>query len=231
MQLRDKNSKYFHIKASQRRRKNYISGIHDSEGQEWMDIENINKIFIDYFNVIFDSPNPDNMQASIDIVKDKIDQNKFEHLNQDFTAAEVSIAMKQMKSNAAPGLDGLPALFYQTYWDIVGSDVTNYVLNILNNKEDPSNINHTHLCLILKKNDPKIPADYRHIALCNVILKLVTKTIANRIKSILPSIISPQQSAFLPTRLITDNTLLAYEAFHYLKNIKKQEKRGGWYKV
>jgi hypothetical protein len=51
-------------------------------------------------------------------------------------------------------------------------------------------------------------------------LKIITKTIANRIKHILNDIISPQQSDFLPGRLITDNTLLAYEAIHYLKQAK-----------
>jgi hypothetical protein len=54
-------------------------------------------------------------------------------------------------------------------------------------------------------------------------LKIITKTIANRIKLVLNDIISPQQSAFLPGRLITDNTLIAYEAFHYLKNSKSRK--------
>jgi hypothetical protein len=57
-----------------------------------------------------------------------------------------------------------------------------------------------------------------------VILKIITKTIANRIKTILHEIISPQQSAFLPVRLITDNTLLAFETFHYLKHNKNKKK-------
>jgi hypothetical protein len=46
------------------------------------------------------------------------------YLSQDFTAAEISYATHQLKSNAAPGPDGLNAKFYQTYWDTIGEDIT-----------------------------------------------------------------------------------------------------------
>jgi hypothetical protein len=120
-----------------------------------------------------------------------------------------------MKGLAAPGPDGLPALFYHTYWDIIGQDVTRAALQILNNNEDTTPYNNTHICLIPKKPNPDHPSDFRPISLCNVILKIITKTIANILKTILPNVISPNQSAFVPGRLITDNTLLAYEIFHY----------------
>jgi hypothetical protein len=160
----------------------------------------------------------------VEVVKDKINQNMKEDLNTDFTAEEVYNAIKEMKSMAAPGPDGLPALFYHTYWDIVGKDVTKEALEILNQHKDPSHINHTYICLIPKIPNPTQASDLRPISLCNVTLKIVTETIANRLKTILPDIISPNQSAFLHGRLITDNTLMAHEIFHFFSH--SQNKKG-----
>ena len=60
--------------------------------------------------------------------------------------------------------------------------------------------------------------DFHLISLCNVIYKIVTKTISNRMKTVLPSIISKNQSAFTPGRLITDNILVAYKLFNYMRS-------------
>jgi hypothetical protein len=185
-----------------------------------MDIQNT---FIDYFTNIFSSSNPINISDALTGVANRVQPQMQDYLNQDFSANEVSIAVHQLKGNSAPGPDGLSAKFFQTYWDIIGGDITNYALNVLNHGGDPDPLNDTYICLIPKNKQPTSPTDFRPIALCNVMLKIITKTIANRIKAILNNIISPQQSAFLPGRLITDNTLIAYETFHYLKHSKAKK--------
>ncbi|MCH93722.1 hypothetical protein A2U01_0014675, partial [Trifolium medium] len=144
-------------------------------------------------------------------------------LNEAYTAVEVLQAIKDMKSLAAPGPDGLPALFYQTYWDVIGPDITNLILDILNNNGDPGPLNSTYICLIPKISQASLPNDYRPISLCNVTLKIITKTIANRFKQVLPDIISPNQSAFIQGRLITDNTLIASEIFDYMSHTNRKK--------
>lgn len=111
----------------------------------------------------------------------------------------------------APGPDGLPALFFQKYWHIVGREVQKLVLHVLNNNLEPDELNKTFIVLIPKGKNPSSPKDYRPISLCNVVMKIVTKVIANRVKKTLPDVIDMEQSAFVQGRLITDNALIAME--------------------
>lgn len=89
----------------------------------------------------------------------------------------------------------------------------------------PENLNHTLISLIPKKANPNTPKDLMPISLCNVLMRIVMKTIANRLKLVLPSlIISENQYAFIPNRLITDNALVAFESFHFMKQEEKEAK-------
>ena len=90
----------------------------------------------------------------------------------------------------APGLDGMTPLFFQHFWLICGEVVTTTVLDFLNHGVSPLDFNKTHIVLIPKVKTPKKVTDYRPISLCNVVYKIASKTITNRLKKIVPSIIS-----------------------------------------
>ena len=135
-----------------------------------------------------------------------------------FTREEVEAALKDMEPLSAPGSDGMPPIFFQTYWSVVGDDVTSAVLNCLNNCSMPAEINHTFITLIPKVKSPERISEFRPISLCNVVYKLVSKVLANRLQGLLPDIISENQSAFQAGKLNSDNILMAYETLHYMKH-------------
>lgn len=67
--------------------------------------------------------------------------------------------------------------------------------------------------------------ELRPISLCNVLFRILSKVLANRLKGCLPNLISANQSAFIEGRLLTDNALIAFETNHYIKR-KTQGKNG-----
>ncbi|XP_042964722.1 uncharacterized protein LOC122298944 [Carya illinoinensis] len=109
---------------------------------------------------------------------------------------------------------------------IVGGDVAAAVQEILETRRGVAEINETYIALIPKKKLPTIVSEYRPISLCNVIYKVVSKVLANRLKLFLPSIISPSQSAFVPGRLISDNIIVAYETMHSMKHRMRGKREG-----
>ncbi|KAA3482102.1 reverse transcriptase [Gossypium australe] len=134
-----------------------------------------------------------------------------------------------MGATKAPGEDGFPAIFFQKFWHIIGDDVSNFCLQHLNKGMEVSFINSTHIVLLPKTTNPNSLSQFRPISLCNVIYKIMAKTMANRFRGVLEKCIDKVQSVFVPERLISDNVLLAYGILHTLN--KKKLGRKGWMAV
>jgi hypothetical protein len=220
----DRNTKFFHNKASQRSKVNSIKKIKDEDGVWWRGDEHVERVFINYFDDLFSTSNPSNIVETCEVVKNKLSDTHKAWCEMDYSSEEVKEAIHQMHPLKALGPDGLPALFFQKYWHIVGEEVQLLVLNILNFNGEPHDINKTFLVLIPKCKNPSSPKDFRPISLCNVVMKIVTKVIANRLKATLSDVIDIEQSAFVQGRLITDNALIAMECFHWLKKKRKGKK-------
>ena len=216
----DRNTKYFHHRASERRHKNTINRLWNDEGVWCESKESIIKRAIDYFESIYTSIHPTRVEKVTDLIPTKVTAEMNAALTQEFSVEEVKAALGQMHPTKAPVLDGMSALFYQKYWDIVGLDVANMLLNVLNSNASITDINNTYITLVPKVKMPNRMKDFRLISLCNVAYKLLSKVPANHLKTVLPQIIYENQSAFLSERLITDNVLVAFELMHYLEHKK-----------
>ena len=146
-----------------------------------------------------------------------------EQLTKEFQRKEIIQAIHSMHPKKAPSPDRMSAIFYQKYWDVIGNDIINTVLNVLNSNASVAPLNQTNIALIPKTNSPTKMNEFRPISLCNVSYKINSKVLANWLKPILSTIISENQSAFVPGRLITDNVLVAFEIMYYLKKKEGKE--------
>jgi ribonuclease HI len=210
----DRNTKYFHACANSRRKKNRIEKIRDEQGIWWKSQEEVGLAFVNYYKGLFIAGREEEMGPSLQNIQPAVTQGMNEELGLAFTEEEVHAALHQMAPLKAPGPDGLNACFFQQNWTVMQSEVCKGILEILNSGIMPRSLNMTHIALIPKNKNPECVNEFRPISLCNVLYKLVSKVLANRLKKILPSVISPTQSAFIPGRLITDNLLAAYETLH-----------------
>ncbi|XP_042950087.1 uncharacterized protein LOC122282202 [Carya illinoinensis] len=181
-------------------------------------------LITEYFQTLFTATDRVDMEDVLSGVEARVTAEMNEELLKPYAAEEVEVALKQMHPSRAPGPDGMPPLFFQKYWGMLGNSITNALLSALNSGMFPSGLNHTFITLIPKKASPSKVADFRPISLCNVLYKILSKVIANRLKRVLPYIISNSQRAFVPGRQISDNVLIAYELLHFLRNKRKGRK-------
>lgn len=199
--------------------------LYDKHGQPQSSFDSIKNIVTDFYKVLFARSRDPIHIDQLGMVKKRVDGTMTEELLCPYQREEVLLALKEMHPSKSPGPDGLPAMFYQKFWDLVGDETCNMVLNYLNGGSMPDDLNHTYVVLIPKVRKPVDMKDLRPISLCNVSYKLISKVLENRLKRILPAIIEENQSAFVPGRLITDNILLSSEVFHFMRHSQAQKHR------
>lgn len=128
----DRNTRLFHSKASQRRRRNYITKLHDASGRLCTRPSQINDIITNFYQELFTMGGPSSFEEVIDTIPQVVSPKMNAKLIADFTIDAVEAAIRQMAPLKALGSDGMPSLFYQNYWSLIGSDVSISILHYLN---------------------------------------------------------------------------------------------------
>ena len=165
MRDNDRNTRYFHQKASMRRRKNRLIGLRDSKGYMQEDSHNMEQIVMDYFKNLFKSVGDRNMDDVFDAIETTLGEQDIEILSRDFTSEEVKAAPFQMHPNKVSGSDGMSPSFFQNFWHIVGNDIIECCLNFLNHGVMPKEFNVTNIALIPKCTNPERMTNLRPISL------------------------------------------------------------------
>ncbi|KAL0006597.1 hypothetical protein SO802_008099 [Lithocarpus litseifolius] len=131
----DRNTGFFHAKASVRRKKNSIEGIKDANNVWHVDDGKVEEVVVDYYKDLFTTSQPIEFSKMIQTVQPKVTTSMNQLLTRDFSAAEVKVALEQMHPLRVLGPDGMPPLFFQYFWSTCGEVVTAMVLNFLNHDD------------------------------------------------------------------------------------------------
>ena len=119
--------------------------------------------------------------------------------------------MFERDDNRALGVDGFNAFFFKNTWEIIKLDLIDVVKEFFNNNTMFPPYNCTAVTLIPKAKNANKVGDYRPIACCTVIYKIISRVLAGRLQLVIGKVIDPAQSGFIPGRQMTENILLATE--------------------
>eukprot|EP00253_Pinus_taeda_P018445 PITA_18445 len=219
LKVGEMNTKFFHRSALDHRSNNRILELKNDTGEILKNHNEISALLSDHFNSISQEPHINREKAIKDLTEaiPKIitaDQNWA--LCREISMEETEEAIRSMPNDKAPGPHGFTINFYKACWSTVKQDVWEAVEDSRRLGTILKSLNSTFIALIPKVEEAKTPDKFRPIALCNVIYKIISKVIANRLKTILPGIISEEQSGYVEGRQIFDNILLAQEMIHSL---------------
>ena len=149
----------------------------------------------------------------------KLTKQESDTLEGNLTIEEIGQALKQMQNNKCPGIDGFPSEFFKVFW----YDLKTIILRALNYAYEKGEFSTSlRSCIIscIPKGDK--PREYlknwRPISLLAVPYKIASLAIANRLKTVLDTLISRSQSGFISGRFIGDSTRLVYDIMYYLES-------------
>lgn len=208
----EQNTKFFHRSALDHRSANRILELKNNAGEILKNHNDISALLSDHFSSIAQEP-PTNREEAIKELTAAIPKSITSYQNwalcREISLEEVEEAIQSMLNDKAPGPDGFTINFYKACWNTVKQEVWEVVEDSRRLGTILKSLNSTFLALIPKVEEAKTPDKFRPISLCNFIYKIISKVIANILKSILPGIISEEQSGYVEGRQILDNILLA----------------------
>lgn len=208
----DRNSNFFHSIVKRNNSRNSISFICRKDGQTSFDQDVIAADFVEFYKELFGSRKPASpIDPTVLTSGCCLDDHKRMDMIKLVSPEDIKTALFDIDNDKASGPDGYSSAFFKKFWDIIGNDVTNDVCEFFATGQLLKRLNTTIIALIPKIKINHTVADFRSIACCNVIYKMITKIIANRVAYALPEIINPTQSAFIRGRNIMDNVILAQE--------------------
>ncbi|XP_019099765.1 PREDICTED: uncharacterized protein LOC109132546 [Camelina sativa] len=217
----DRNTNFFHASTKTRYAKNYISPLHDLQNNVYEGDKDIGEHAQKYFSEVYTTSRIPVSPIDFGDFPSTVTQETNDDLTREFTNEEIYDALSDIGDDRAPRPDGLTARFYKHYWNIIGDDIIAEVKDFFETSYMKTGINHTNICLIPKITEPTSLTEYIPIALCNVLYKIISKCLVNRLKKHLNNIVSDTQAAFIPVRLVTDNIMIAHEVMLSLKSRKR----------
>ena len=211
-ELGEKPTRYFHNLEKRRGADKLWRGILDKEENIVFGTKQVQKRQVEFYKELFQSQNlncNDNQyNRFLNVVDKKLSEEDRISLDSCLTMKEITKALSLMKNNKSPGPDGIVAEFYKIYWNELKHDILEVYIYSQNKRSLTYSQYLAAMILLYKKGRREDIKNWRPISLLNVDLKILSKTLAERLKTVLPKLIHTDQRGCIKGRYAGENIRL-----------------------
>ena len=203
----EKPTRYFFRLEKTCAASNSFTSLFDENGVEKNSQDDLEKILTHFYQDLFmnDSLDMEIQAKIIDALDFSLSDYEREMCEGLFTINELLAALKSLQTGETPGSDGLSTELYPYFWE----DLSDSLLSVLNESFHAGSLAESQyeglLRLIHKKNDRRLPKNWRPISLLNTDYKLASKIITEHLKKVMASIVHQDQTCGILGRSIFSN--------------------------
>ena len=203
-----------------------IQALRDKEGELKRDPQDILQIASDFYKNLYSSQTntwvvQEAQKSILKAVSGQIEQNSKTELDSPISEEEILEAIKRSGKNRSPGPDGLTSEFYNSFPTLLAPLLKDLYQEIFEKKSLTPSQKEALVTMIYKKGDEAEISNYRPISLLNLDLKILSKILSNRLRQVLPEIISQDQKQ-VRGRTIQENTQFMVDIIYYLQNTRNK---------
>ncbi|XP_074264272.1 uncharacterized protein LOC141586807 [Silene latifolia] len=206
----DDNTRFFHSQIRARQVHNRVLSIQGADGVLHSSCAEIERAFLDYYMGLLGTSKQTSKVHVPTVRKGKLVTT--EHcsiLLSPVTDSEIKQCLFSIPATKSPGPDGYSSQFFKDSWEIVGGDVVAAIKDFFQTGKLLKQVNTTSITLIPKTDNPTSVLEFRPIACCNTVYKVLAKVLCNRLSKILPDIVCESQGGFILNRNIVENVLIS----------------------
>ncbi|KAG7561138.1 Reverse transcriptase zinc-binding domain [Arabidopsis thaliana x Arabidopsis arenosa] len=217
----DANTRFFHRAVLAHHAKNLIKYLRGDDDSRVENVGQLKDMIVSYYSHLLGSESQSVTPFSVDTIRAihpfRCDDSLSAKLSAIPTVEEITLSVFSMPKNKAPGPDGFPVEFFWDTWSVVKDSLISAVQEFFRTGHLLRKFNATAIILIPKDTGADRLANFRPVACCNTIYKIITRIISNRLKLFISTAVQGNQVGFIKGRLLCENVLLAselVEGFH-----------------
>ena len=224
----ERSTKYFFSLEKQRAKEKAWTEILDKQGKLIHGTPNIQKRQTEFYKELFTSqthrnPDYDYFLSNTQPHRKKLSDESKEALDSDISNEEIIKSLKLIKNNKSPGPDGISTELYKIYWNLIGEDLCDVLKFGLEDQELAYTQYLAIIILLYKKGKREDIRNWRPISLLNSDYKILSKVLANRLKTVLNEIIHQDQKGCIAGRFIGENIRIINDILYEIENSNEDD--------